>query len=147
MAGSDGLNLLSSFHNAGLAAALNDLSQTLSGINLTLLDINTLFNQAITPNNPFGFTNTTQACLTDFEFSVPPDTDFKVCSEPNEYLFWDDLHPTKAGHKVIGKLAFRQVGMAKTPEPSDAFGLLTLGFLGTASLLMRQQKVGSHKIK
>jgi phospholipase/lecithinase/hemolysin len=39
----------------------------------------------------YGFTNVTDACFTGFS----------ICANPNEYLFWDDKHPTTAGHAVL----------------------------------------------
>lgn len=24
-----------------------------------------------------------------------------VCSNPNDYVFWDDIHPTSRGHRIV----------------------------------------------
>ena len=59
----------------------------------------------------FGFTNVTQPCLV----GLTP------CSNPNQYLFWDDLHPTTAADQILAAQFANAV-----PEPS------TLLMLGTA---------------
>ena len=124
---SSGLSTLTSVHNSGLAATLDFLSQK-PGINIIPLDINSLFNRAIAAPGEFGFTNVTDSCLT---------TD-SVCANPNEYFFWDSLHPTTAGHKLVGELAFRALESKSVPEPSVTLGILALGALGTASALFAQ---------
>jgi phospholipase/lecithinase/hemolysin len=83
--------------NAGLAQALAQLS-ALPGIAFARLDA---FQALIAINqNPsaFGLTNVTQACVTP---NVPP---FK-CDQPDEYLFWDGIHPSRAGHAILAQLA------------------------------------------
>ena len=53
----------------------------------------------------YGLTNVADPCFNQAALSV--------CSEPGEYLFWDDFHPTTRGHQILaGELA------AAIPEPS-----------------------------
>ena len=90
------LSNLTSLHNSSLAQSLNALSQSLGpSANIILLDVNTLFNTVTKYPGAFGFTNVTNACLTSAG----------ICDNPSQYLFWDDYHPTTAGHKVVQKLA------------------------------------------
>ncbi len=90
------LSNLTSLHNSSLAQSLNALSQSLGpSANIILLDVNTLFNTVTKYPGAFGFTNVTNACLTSAG----------ICANPSQYLFWDDYHPTTAGHKVVQKLA------------------------------------------
>ena len=56
------LDTLTQLHNAGLAASINTLSTTNSSVNLKLLDVNSLFNQAIGNPSSLGFTNVTDGC-------------------------------------------------------------------------------------
>jgi phospholipase/lecithinase/hemolysin len=53
----------------------------------------------------YGFTNVTDAC-----YGAAAKT---VCANPNQYLFFDDLHPSAQGHVVLAE-AFA----AAVPEPS-----------------------------
>lgn len=71
----------------------------------------------------FGFTNVTQPCLVGQTH----------CSNENQYLFWDDLHPTTAADKILAS----QFANAVVPEPST---LLMLGsaVVGIAGVLRRK---------
>lgn len=90
------LSLLTSTHNAGLSNAVKNLSKQLGPkTNLMLVDVNTLFKTVNQFPGAFGFTNVTDACLTNNT----------VCSKPDQYLFWDDIHPTTSAHKQVQKLA------------------------------------------
>lgn len=123
---SSALSALTEAHNSGLAGALDSLSQNLGPVtNIIPLDVNAVFNRAIADPAQFGFTNVTNACLDNFV----------VCDNPDEFLFWDNLHPTAAGHQLLGKAAF-----AAVPEPSSVLGTLTFGALGASALLKRKLK-------
>ena len=81
-----------------ISQAFNDTLVAQLAINFTGLDytfIDTFFLLQDAVNNPgdFGFTNVTQQC---FDASVP-----SLCSNPDEYVFWDEIHPTSATHGLI----------------------------------------------
>jgi PEP-CTERM putative exosortase interaction domain len=57
-----------------------------------------------------------------------------VCSDPNQHLFWDGLHPTAAGHQLVADVVLEQV-----PEPGS-IGLLAIGVTGL--LLIRRRRAG-----
>lgn len=128
---STGLSALSQAHNSGLAANLNLLSQQ-SDVNIIPVDVNSLFNQAIASPAQFNFTNVTESCLTQTS----------VCSNPNEYLFWDDIHPTTAAHEFVGDLAFSSLESKAVPEPAANLGILTIGALGALALHKRATSRG-----
>ncbi|MEL4893911.1 SGNH/GDSL hydrolase family protein [Crocosphaera sp. Alani8] len=118
----DCLNDLTVNHNSGLSSLLSNFSST-SNINLIPIDINTLVDDAI--ENPFpSFTNVTDACL-----NFDP---FNICNNPNEFLFWDDRHPTAEGHQLIADLAFESLAI---PEPSTIVGLLSIGLIGIVKVI------------
>lgn len=92
---SNQLSALSRAHNSLLAKQLSSL-KVFPRASIVLLDVYTLFNTALTYPKSFGFTNVTDACLTDTT----------LCANPNQYLFWDGYHPTTAGHRQIELFAY-----------------------------------------
>ena len=92
------------------------------GVHLQLLNTYALLGNIVASPSSFGFTNVTDSCLNT---STTPPT---VCADPNQYLFWDDQHPTAAGHFLVAYEARALV----TPEPAYVSlvgaGLLGLGF-------------------
>lgn len=91
------LTALTNSHNSNLTAALQTLAQN-SELNIIPLDANALFNEVTAEPARYGFTNVTESCLNQRAGTI--------CSNPNEYLFWDGIHPTAAGHALIGEFAF-----------------------------------------
>lgn len=136
---SNTLNDLTKKHNSGLAASLNGLRQQLSDINITYVDVNSLFNQVANNPKKFGFTNVTNPCLSQYS----------KCNNPNEYLFWDNIHPTSAAHKLLVELALKR--LQPEPKPSSvsapilpvALGAIVFGALSAGLILKRQN--ASHK--
>jgi thermolabile hemolysin len=88
------LNQLSNAHNTLLKTAVKQLSQSLPEIQLGLVDIRELFKMVIADPGQFGFTNVTDGCIV------------VACSQPEQYLFWDQLHPTTTAHQVIAEAVF-----------------------------------------
>ncbi|MBD1898938.1 SGNH/GDSL hydrolase family protein [Trichocoleus sp. DQ-A3] len=143
---SNGLNQLTEFHNSGLSYSLGELSKSLDGIKLKSLDINSLFNNVIANKEKFGFTNVTDSCLTNY--APPLVLDYKVCDDPDSFLFWDAIHPTAAGHKLVADLAFAALTPASepqksVPEPASTLGILAFGALGAGSLRQRKSEKAS----
>jgi phospholipase/lecithinase/hemolysin len=63
----------------------------------------------------------TQACKTGSGASTV------ICANPDQYLFWDGVHPTTRGHSFIAAAAFAMV-----PEP-EALALFVLALVAVAS--------------
>lgn len=82
--------------NGGLNQVLAQLSQGLPGIRLVRLDAYRILNDIVANPGAFGFTTTATACLT-------PDRAPFVCDQVDEFLFWDGIHPTKAGHAILAQ--------------------------------------------
>ncbi len=128
---SSSITALTDAHNSGLDTALNSLSLSY-GIDIYDVDVSSLFADAIATPELFGFTNVTDACLNL--------TAATICSNPNEYLFWDDLHPTTAAHELIGNLALTRLNSQPIPEPSSGVGILAFGALGVGIIAKRKSK-------
>jgi len=140
---SEALNQLTSAHNNGLSDALNQLNQTLNGVNIIPFDVDSLFNQVINSPGDYGFTNVTDSCLVSanpINLFVGPFA--SQCSNPDQYLFWDNLHPTAAANSLIANRAFQTLtnSQKSTPEASVELGILAIGALGAGSMLKRQGK-------
>lgn len=138
---SQGLSLLSSAHNTLLAQTLAILGSSLGPqVNLIPLDIGALFVDAQANPAKYGLTNVQDACL----FPPPllnPGTIPTICSNPSQFLFWDDIHPTTVGHAQIADFAFSSLQSSAVPEPSVTLGALACGaFLGGAAMRRHKQR-------
>ncbi|MEH2463944.1 SGNH/GDSL hydrolase family protein [Nostoc sp.] len=101
------LSALTQAHNQGLRRSLKILSQQHSDLKIVILDANTLYRDAITNPVAFNFTNVTTPCLSGSS----------ICSNPDQFLFWDGIHPTAAAHRIIGKTAFSTIQEAGMINP------------------------------
>ena len=141
------LSTFTSVHNSSLTANLKFLSQQLSpDINIIPLDVNSLFNRIIAAPEEFGFTNVTESCVGDLSvvpINVPKQS---VACAPDKFLFWDQIHPTTAAHKLIGELAFSAVKPVPVSESSVVFGMLALGVLGAVGCAAERYK-GERKVR
>lgn len=96
-ASSQSLSAVTKAHNQGLAKSLSQLRQKFdSNSQIIELDVSSLYKDAISNPSKYGFTNVTSACLNQGV----------TCSNPNQYLFWDGIHPTTAAHQIIAEKAF-----------------------------------------
>ncbi len=99
------LSELSDNHNLLLDSSLNELEDTLTGANVTLLDINSLFDDVLANPAEFGLTNVTEPFLDPLTFTPT------VGANPDEYLFFDTLHPTAAAHSIISDFALETLAI------------------------------------
>ena len=88
---------LSQGFNAGLDGVVAHLSG-LEGISIRRLDSYALTTTIVANRDAFGLANVTAACVT-------PDVAPFKCANPDEFLFWDGIHPTTAAHGVIAQAA------------------------------------------
>ena len=88
------MNARSAQFNDLLAPALGSLESSL-GIQIFQLDIAGLFHEMLTNPSAYGFTNTTGTALVG---NTP-------APNPDEYVFWDDIHPTRVAHALLGTAA------------------------------------------
>lgn len=103
--------------NVGLFQMLDTLM--LPGAEITRFDTFSLLHQIAAAPAAFGFSNGSDACLQGLI----------ICGQPDGYLFWDQFHPTTAGHRLLGQ-AFADA-VAPVPEPATV-ALVGLGLVALA---------------
>ncbi len=117
--------------NATLAQLLTELDAALPA-NIIQFDTFALFNDIVSNPAAAGFTNVTGGCL------LTP-----TCSNPNDYIFWDDFHPTAAAHAGIA-VAFAHA----VPEPGSllllASALALLARRWKAALRLKAPSLITH---
>ena len=92
---------LMAFGSCGLE--VSGWSSARTGATITRLDAYDLLNRITADPAGYGLTNVTQACIT-------PDLAPYVCDTPDDYLFWDGIHPSRAGHAITANEAARLLG-------------------------------------
>ena len=88
---------LSMAFDAGLANVVQ-YAQGLGGTDVRVLDLFALLNEVVSSPGSYGFTNATDPCVTP---NVPP----FHCARPDQYVFWDGVHPTSAMHAIMAQRA------------------------------------------
>lgn len=128
------LTTLSQIHNTLLNRSLGDLSQ-LDDMNIVEFDAFSMLNKTIANPEVKGFTNVTNSCIESLKDDGKLDGTqaFEVCDHPDEYLFWDGIHPTTVAHEQLADEALLALESEpqSVPEPvsSAALGFLGLGWL------------------
>lgn len=116
------ISIISAQFNVDLAAMLDELEAT-RGITIARLDLFSAFNDIIADPTAFGFDNASDACFSDGT----------LCDDLDAFLFFDGIHPTAAGHALVGQLAIDAIEMRFVPLPAALpMMLAALGALGVA---------------
>lgn len=132
------LTALSTSFNTTLATTLGNLS-LIPGVNIIPVDINSLFNQVIASPGEFGFKNVTTPCVIGDANSIRAGN-YTVCSNPNDYLFYDAVHPTTNAQKLVAQAALSAIQAKSVPESGSPLAVLAFGALGTVGVLKQRQK-------
>ncbi|HLG88281.1 MAG TPA: autotransporter domain-containing protein [Alphaproteobacteria bacterium] len=90
--------LLASLHNQQLAQAMAQLQQQLH-VNVTVVDIGTVFNDVVTNPAKYGLINVTDQCILN-----------ATCvAQQLHYVFWDGVHPTGYIQQILSDVYFASV--------------------------------------
>lgn len=85
----------------------------LSGVTIYAYDAYAALNSTVANPGLYGYTNVNTPCWNGVT----------ACANPNEYVFWDTVHPTATAHAATATAA-----LALIPEPGTA-GLVLVGLL------------------
>ncbi len=122
------LDALTVQFNTLLLAELPSLRTTL-GVTIFEFDTWAVMQDMLTNPAAFGFTN-----VTDPAYVGPLDGTGTVEPNPEEYLFWDTVHPSTIAQGHIADAA-----LAAIPEPSTVI-LAAIGLVGLAAFGWRRRK-------
>ena len=98
------LSVLSSYFNSALGTAIGAMLP-----DITQIDVSSVLNDIVDHPDLYGFTNATDMC---FDGS-------SICGDPDQYLFWDSVHPTTKGHAVLADMMFEKLMASELFAPSD----------------------------
>ena len=90
----DAYNALTANFNAQLASAMTTLDAQLP-VKIYQLNVADTFAALLADPSQFGLTNVTQPALVNGT----------VVANPDQYLFYDDVHPTRIGHRFLASAA------------------------------------------
>ncbi len=127
--GNPDLTYLTVAFNKVLADALSLVENALPSVEIAQFDTYSFFARVRQNPGAYGFTNATDACL-----AVPTDPT-TWCSDPDNYVFWDSVHPTTTAHEVLGAQFYALL----VPEPST-FALLGVALFGMRPLRQRKSR-------
>ncbi|PPQ29210.1 SGNH/GDSL hydrolase family protein [Rhodopila globiformis] len=119
---------LAAAYNASLVSDIQSLVAG-TGISVSLVDTFSLIDAAVADPSAYGFTNVTAPC-----YVGPYTGGGTVCATPNQYLFWDGVHPTAAGQAIVAAAA-----EAALPEPGT-LAVLGCGLAGLGALRTRRHR-------
>ena len=86
---------LTDTHNSLLEQSINELNDSLTGAEIVILDLDSLFDDVLENPSDFGLVNVSDP------FLDPTTLTPTIGANVDEYLFYDEVHPTIVGHNII----------------------------------------------
>ena len=94
--------VLSAQYNAFQGSTVAGLGKAFS-LQVDNLDVNGLLQSLVLFPKQLGLTDVKDSCIT------PGVIVHAICRDPDDYLFWDGIHPTHTVHEFLGKQAWQLV--------------------------------------
>jgi thermolabile hemolysin len=99
----DQYNSRSQQFNSSLTTMLDSFQTSNPSVTLYRFDVAALFNQAVASPSAFGLTNVSSPAAPGLQPGATSYDTTQIATNVNQYLFWDDLHPTKNVHAIVGQ--------------------------------------------
>ena len=97
--------------NIKLKYYIDHLSIKYPHVKVQLFDFHGLLNQLLESPMAYGYENATEICVDSFggvDSKGNIQKNIKLINKPDSYLFWDYVHPTTKGHKLLAEHIFSQ---------------------------------------
>ncbi len=122
--------LFSTTFNQNFDAGISELSQKYIDVNIIEIDAFSIFNDIVKTPEKYGIDNATG------QWIEARDTWQGDSSDMPTYLFYDDVHPAEAGHKIIADAVYNAV--TAIPEPAEWAAILGVIALAIGLIFKRR---------
>lgn len=106
----------SNSYNSAWQIATSAAAAANPNVNVIQVPVDQLFAAVIANPGQFGFTNATSQCVTTATCVLAP------ASTQNQFLFWDSVHPTAAGHALMASFAAEYIFAPTRAAATSAIG-------------------------
>ena len=107
------------------------------GLKVFTLDTYDLLDEIKADPSEFGFDNVSAPCWTGTFTDPSSGTLCSPTEDQNKFLFWDEIHPTAAGHLLAAEFAVD--ALTAVPEVST-WVMMGVGFAGLGLLVFHRSR-------